>query len=90
MNMDQAAVFLAGSVLTALGFIVIVIGLVVINNVLHRYWKPVAFFTKDSFAPFGGHNYNDPIQSLSHDEYDKLVKHLEEIRQSSQVDKKSN
>lgn len=37
--MDQAAVFLAGSVLTMMGFIVIVIGFVVINNIIHKYWK---------------------------------------------------
>ena len=39
MDMDQAAVFLAGSVLTMMGFIVIVIGFVVINNIIHKYWK---------------------------------------------------
>jgi hypothetical protein len=39
MDMDQAAVFLAGSILTALGFIVIVGAAVVINNIIHKYWK---------------------------------------------------
>ena len=39
MDMDQAAVFLAGSVLTMMGFIVIVIGFVVINNIIYKYWK---------------------------------------------------
>lgn len=53
MDMDQAAVFLAGSVLTTLGFIVIVIGLVVINNVVARYWRPVRIFTEDSWRSFG-------------------------------------
>jgi hypothetical protein len=33
MDMDQAAVFLAGSVLTMMGFVVIVTGLVIINNI---------------------------------------------------------
>jgi hypothetical protein len=55
MDMDQAAVFLAGSVLTALGFIVIVIGLVVVNNIIARYWRPVRIFTEDSWHGFGGH-----------------------------------
>ena len=54
MDMDQAAVFLAGSVLTALGFIVVVIGLVVINNIIARYWKPIKIFTEGSWASFGG------------------------------------
>jgi hypothetical protein len=39
MDIDQAAVFLAGSILTALGFIVIVIAAVIINNIIHKYWK---------------------------------------------------
>ena len=53
MDMDQAAVFLAGSILTALGFISIVIGAVVINNILARYWKPVRIFTADSWHGVG-------------------------------------
>ena len=44
MDMDQAAVWLAGSILFALGAVVIIAGVVVINNILHKYWKPVQFF----------------------------------------------
>jgi hypothetical protein len=39
MDMDQAAVFLAGSILTMIGFIVLVAGVVAINNIIHKYWK---------------------------------------------------
>jgi hypothetical protein len=49
MDMDQAAVFLAGSVLTALGFIVVIAAAVVVNNILHKYWKPIRIFTSDSW-----------------------------------------
>lgn len=49
MDMDQAAVWLAGSILTVLGFIVIVIGVVIVNNILHKFWKPVRLFV------FGNH-----------------------------------
>lgn len=52
MNMDQAAVFLAGTVLTMLGFIVVVIAAIVVNNILHKYWKPVKIFTPDSWKAF--------------------------------------
>jgi hypothetical protein len=52
MNMDQAAVFLAGTVLTTLGFIVVVIAAIVVNNILHKYWKPVKIFTPDSWKAF--------------------------------------
>lgn len=40
MDMDQAAVFLAGSVLTVLGFLVILGGILVANNLIAKYWKP--------------------------------------------------
>ena len=53
MDMDQAAVFLAGSILTALGFIAVIIGLVVINNIIARFWRPVRIFTEDSWHGFG-------------------------------------
>ena len=35
MDMDQAAVFLSGSILTALGFLVIIGAVVIVNNILH-------------------------------------------------------
>ena len=90
MNLEQAAIFLTGGILTMLGFIVIVIGIVVINNILHKYWKPVTIFTRESFSLFGSHHYNDPMQNLSQEEYDKLVKHLEEIRSANtKIDKTS-
>ena len=44
MDMDQAAVWLAGSILFALGMIAIVAGIVAVNNLLHKFWKPVQFF----------------------------------------------
>jgi hypothetical protein len=49
MDMDQAAVFLAGSILTALGFIVVIGAAVLVNNLLSKYWKPVRIFTSDSW-----------------------------------------
>jgi hypothetical protein len=50
MDMDQAAVFLAGSILTALGFVVVIVAAVVVNNILHKYWKPIRVFTSDSWS----------------------------------------
>ena len=62
MDMDQAAVFLAGTILTMLGFIAITIGLVVINNIIARHWKPVRIFTEDSWHGMRGGNarFADP------------------------------
>ncbi len=51
MDMNQAAVFLAGSILTMLGFVVIIVGLVVVNNILHKYWKPIKIWKFESYPP---------------------------------------
>lgn len=50
--MEQAASFLAGSILIGLGFVVLVVTVVTINNILSRYWKPVRLFTPDSWKAF--------------------------------------
>jgi hypothetical protein len=43
MDMDNAASILAGSILTGLAIIIGVATIVIINNILHRFWKPVNF-----------------------------------------------
>lgn len=37
--MDTAAVFLAGSILTVLGFLVVLAGILIANNLVAKYWK---------------------------------------------------
>ncbi len=64
--MDQAAVWLAGSILTVLGFTVIILGIVFVNNVLHKYWKPVKFFTSDSWSAI-----NPPQRFVTQEELEK-------------------
>lgn len=49
MNVESAASMLAGSILTVLTLVVFVIGAIAINNILHKYWKPVRIFTADSW-----------------------------------------
>ena len=71
MDMDQAAVFLAGSVLTIMGLIVIVVGLVVINNIIAKYWKPVRVFTPDSWTMFGSHHNGNTYRFAEPEELDK-------------------
>jgi len=39
MDLDTSATFLAASILTAAGFIVCVAAAIVINNLIHKYWK---------------------------------------------------
>ena len=44
MNIAQAATFFSGSILVMCGFIVVCIGIIVINNLFHKYWKPIPLF----------------------------------------------
>ena len=41
MEISQAANFLAASILISLGVVVIGIACVVLNNIAHKYWKPI-------------------------------------------------
>ena len=43
MSVEQAAIFLAGSILVMLGLTTIVVFVVIINNVIHKYWNPIKF-----------------------------------------------
>lgn len=37
--MDSAAVFLAGTILYALGILIILSATVIANNIIHKFWK---------------------------------------------------
>jgi hypothetical protein len=41
MTVEQSATFLVGSILTGLGFIIVFGVIIAINNIFHKYWKPV-------------------------------------------------
>lgn len=89
MTLEQSATFIVGSILIMLGLVIIAIGSVTINNIFYRYWKPVTLFSKDSFTLFGNTTtIADPMATLTQEEYDKLVEHLNNIRkQKESVDK---
>lgn len=53
MDMDTAAVFLAGSILYAIGLIVILAATIIANNLIHKYWKSFGW----TFTP---HWFNEP------------------------------
>jgi hypothetical protein len=65
MDIDNAASMLAGSILTVLALIIVVVGIVVINNILNKYWKPVKIFTADSW------NMNPPQRFVTDEEVKK-------------------
>ena len=52
MDVDSAATFLSCAILFGAGFAILGITIIFINNIIHKYWKPVRIFTADSWAPF--------------------------------------
>ena len=71
MDLDTASTFLLGSIGYGLGFILWIGVIIVVNNLLSKYWKPVKMFTYDSWF------VNPPI-------VDKLVEPKEVIDERSQ------
>ena len=49
--MEQASTFLSGSILIMLGLIVVFIGMVVVNNIIYKYWKPVKLWQFHDYPP---------------------------------------
>jgi hypothetical protein len=41
MTVESATTFLAATILSGLGFVIICVVLVVVNNIFAKYWKPV-------------------------------------------------
>ena len=62
MDMDTAATVLAGSILTGLAFIVVVITIVIVNNLFHRYWKPIQWMRMQDH-PF--YTQSEPVEPIS-------------------------
>lgn len=44
MSMESAAVFMSASILITIGTVVIVMGIIIVNNLFDRYWRPVKMF----------------------------------------------
>ena len=53
MNIDNASNFLISSILLAVSLLILVAAFTAINNILHKYWKPVTMFSADSWTLFG-------------------------------------
>lgn len=73
MDLDNAAAFMLGTVGYGLGIIVLVAVVVIINNIIAKYWKPVRIFTADSW------NINPP-HFVTMEEAAKIAPHLEETK----------
>lgn len=71
MDMDQAAVFLAGSILTVLGFLIILGGVLIANNLIAKYWKTFGW----TFMPTWTH---EPHRFATPEEVEKIAPTLKE------------
>jgi hypothetical protein len=43
MGITEASIFLTSTLLVCVGVIVIVGGAIVVNNMIHRWWKPLSW-----------------------------------------------
>lgn len=73
--MDQAAVFLAGSILTVIGFLVILGGILIANNLVAKYWKSWGW----SWIP---HWAQESSRFMTQEEADRVAPHLEDEKKS--------
>jgi len=73
MNVDSAAVFLAGTILYSLGSIVILVSVVVANNILHKYWKSFGW----KWFPTWIHENPEYPRFATTDEMNRITPHLE-------------
>lgn len=71
MDMDQAAVFLAGSILTVLGFLVALCGILIANNLVAKYWKSWGWKMTPDY-------WNHSPQFMTEEQAAKVAPHLEE------------
>lgn len=88
MNVENAAIFLANSILIGAGFCIVFIVTIVINNLLHKYWKPVRIFSKDSW------HFNPPHRFVTEQELKEMGKELDpewgQIRPVDPAEKTNN
>ncbi len=64
LEMDKLAVFFAGSILITMATVVIAAGIILVNNLLHKYWKPMTWFKYEYksvfFDPKTGEQFHKP------------------------------
>jgi hypothetical protein len=70
MDMDQAAVFLAGSILTVMGFLIILGGIVIANNIIHKFWKSFGWSIMPNWT-------NEPQRFATPEEVERITPSLD-------------
>ena len=72
MDMDQAAVFLAGTILTALGFLVGLGAVLIANNLIAKYWKSWGW----TFMSW----HQEPTRFMTQEEAARVAPSFEEVK----------
>ena len=72
MTVDSASTFLAATILSGVGFVIICVVLVVVNNIFAKYWKPVnlAVWLPKSFSM-------EPTRFATQDELERITPTLD-------------
>lgn len=68
MTVESASTFLAATILSGMGFVIICVVLVVVNNIFAKYWKPVnlAVWLPKSFSA-------EPTRFATPEELEKIT-----------------
>jgi energy-coupling factor transporter transmembrane protein EcfT len=72
MDMDSAAVFLAGTILYAIGLIIILIATIIANNLIHKYWKSFGWQFMSWVNP-------EPTRFMTPEEAEKVAPTLDPV-----------
>ena len=59
MDIEAGSIFLTMSILMTLGFVVIGLGIVFLNNIFVKYWKPMTWFKFVEYPPSGVPRYEE-------------------------------
>ena len=59
MDVESGSIFLTMSILLTLGFVVIGLGVLFLNNMFVRYWKPMTWFKFVEYPPGTGARYEE-------------------------------
>jgi hypothetical protein len=72
MTVESASTFLAATILSGMGFVIICVALVVVNNIFAKYWKPVnlAVWLPKSFSM-------EPTRFATQDELERITPTLD-------------
>ena len=70
--MDNAAVFLAGTILYALGSLIILVATIIANNLIHKFWKSFGW-------QFMSWMHQEPVRFMTPEEEARVAPSLDPV-----------